>query len=285
MADTVVDHAADRANEDGGPCAHKEHRHGLCAGHEAGPAIAQGGQQLCADVVEQLAEDHLTDDDGSQTDNDSATAHVDVAGALILGQQRAGERHKTVREHQAQHDIGVGVDALRARHVGVCAGCAQGAAALRAEEPVQKRDHAECEKKQHWQRIFQTQVTHKALRHHQRVFIHADGLIGFAVHDAQVNGIERKLRQNAGQDRGNAAFGVEHPRDKACQHPTDKRAQQRQPRVHARADQHDSCRTAGGDGAVDGQIRNVQNTEGDVHADGHQAPDEALSRRAGQRIE
>ena len=51
MADTVVDHAADRADEDGGPCAHKEHRHGLCAGHEAGPAIAQGGQQLCAEAA------------------------------------------------------------------------------------------------------------------------------------------------------------------------------------------------------------------------------------------
>ena len=50
MADTVVDHAADRADEDGGPCAHKEHRHGLCTGHEAGPAIAQGGQQLCAEA-------------------------------------------------------------------------------------------------------------------------------------------------------------------------------------------------------------------------------------------
>lgn len=50
VADTVVDHAADRADEDGGPCAHKEHRHGLCTGHEAGPAIAQGGQQLCTEA-------------------------------------------------------------------------------------------------------------------------------------------------------------------------------------------------------------------------------------------
>ena len=223
-------------------------------------------------------------DNGSKANDDRAAAHVDIRRALKLCEQRAGEGDKTVRKHEAKYNVRVRIDALCAGHVLIRAGGADGAAALRAEEPVQKRDHAECEKKQHWQRIFQTQVTHKALRHHQGVFIHADGLIGLAVHDAKIDRVKRKLRQNAGQDRGNAAFGVEHPRDKAREHPTDKRAQQRQPRVHARADQHDSCRTAGGDGAVDGQVGHIENAEGNVDADGHQTPDEALRRCTGQRV-
>ena len=46
-----------------------------------------------------------------------------------------------------------GVQQPRARHVGVCAGCAQGAAALRAEEPIQQRDHRDGQRRQNEDRV------------------------------------------------------------------------------------------------------------------------------------
>ena len=64
------------------------------------------------------------------------------AGALKLSQQAAGQGHQPVGHHQAQHHVGVGVDALRPGHVGVGAGGAEGAALLRAEKPVQQRRSA-----------------------------------------------------------------------------------------------------------------------------------------------
>ena len=51
MADTVVDHAADRANEDGGPCAHKEHRHGLCTGHEPVQPLRRAASSFAPKLV------------------------------------------------------------------------------------------------------------------------------------------------------------------------------------------------------------------------------------------
>src|SRR5574344_2808958 len=68
-------------------------------------------EQLQTEVAEQLGESHLADDDGGQADDDGAAAHVDLAGAVVLGQQSAGQGHQAVGDHQAQHLAEVGVDA------------------------------------------------------------------------------------------------------------------------------------------------------------------------------
>ena len=57
------------------------------------------------------------------------------------------------------------------------------------------------------------------------------------------------------------------------------------PSVQTCPDQHDGHGAAGGQRAVHRQISYIQNTEGDVDADGHQAPDQALGHSARQRIE
>src|SRR5699024_899291 len=71
LVDQVVDDAAHR---------HREHLEG--------------------EVVEHAAEQSLADDDGGQADDDGAAAHVDIGKALVLGQQRAGQRHQAVGDHQ-----------------------------------------------------------------------------------------------------------------------------------------------------------------------------------------
>ena len=101
----------------------------------------------------------------------------------------------------------------------------------------------------------------------------------------QVDGIQCQLGQNTGQNGGDAAFRVEQAGDKAGQHTCQKGAQQRGPSVQTCPDQHDGHGTAGGQRSVHRQISYIQNTEGDVDADGHQAPDQALGHSARQRIE
>ena len=75
---------------------------------------------------------------------------------------------------------------------------------------------------------------------------------------------------------------MEQAGDEPSQQAGGEGTQQRQPAVHAAADQHYGHGAAGGDGAVHGQIGYVQHAEGDVDADGHYAPDESLRRRTGQ---
>ena len=99
-----------------------------------------GGQQLQGEVVENSAQQHLPDDDGGQSDDNGAPAHVDGGAALVLGQQGPGQGHQAVGEHQAQHLGGVGVDPLGSGHAGVGAGGPEGAAQLGAEKPVQHGD-------------------------------------------------------------------------------------------------------------------------------------------------
>ena len=121
MADTVVDHAADRANEDGGPCAHKEHRHGLCAGHEAGPAIAQGGQQLCAEAGAGGGQGlHLVQGDIDGAAGDLIAVPVQLALPaldLVLHIAQAG-----LDLQQVGQGVGLGLQLLQAGALGGQAG-------------------------------------------------------------------------------------------------------------------------------------------------------------------
>ena len=54
------------------------------------------------------------------------------------------------------------------------------------------------------------------------------------------------------------------------------------PDVHAGKQAHDAHRAAGAKAAVYGQVGYIQNTVGQVHANGHDAPDEALRTGTGQ---
>ena len=70
------------------------------------------GQQLQREVAEDPAEDRLADDDGRKTDDDGAASHIDVGRALILCKQGARDGYDSVGEHQADDDVGLGIDAL-----------------------------------------------------------------------------------------------------------------------------------------------------------------------------
>ena len=78
-----------------------------------------GGEQLQGEVAEDLAQQHLSNDDGGQTDNDGASAHIHAGGPLILGQQGAGQGYQAVGQHQAHHLAAISIDALGTGHAGV----------------------------------------------------------------------------------------------------------------------------------------------------------------------
>ena len=114
----------------------------------------------------------------------------------------------------------------------------------------------------------------------QAVLVHVDGLVGLA-HDLQVDGVQSQLSQDAGQNGGDAHKGVQQAGDKAGGQTGQHRHQQCQPDVHAGKQAHDAHGTAGAERAVHGQIGHVQNAVGQVYANGHDAPDQAL--RTGTR--
>ena len=221
------------------------------------------------------AKQRLADDDSSQTNDDRATAHADICKALILAQQSARQRHQTVGHSQTQHDIEVSVDALRTGHGGVRAGGTDGTAQLGAEEPVQNADQHRCDNDDHNDRVVESELLDPAQGDQQVVLVHVDGLIGFA-HDFEVNGIQRKLGQDAGKDGRNAHKCVQDTGDEAGQQACQQRHEQGDPDVLAGQQAHDAHCTAGAKGAVHGQIGHVQNTVGQVHANGHDTPDKAL---------
>ena len=168
--------------------------------------------------------------------------------------------------------------------MGIGAGSADGASLFRAEEPVQRGHDHGGQHDQQRQRIVQRQLADVPLAQQQVVLIHTDGLIGLAAHDPQIDGVQGQLGQDTGQDGGDAAAGVEETGDQTGQHAGYQRAQHGKPRVHTRPDQHDAHGAAGGQGAVHRQVGHVQDTEGDVDADGHNAPGQSLGDRAGQRV-
>ena len=144
-----------------------------------------------------------------------------------------------------------------ARHVGVRARGTQGTALFRAEEPVQRRDDRDGEDQQQWQRIFERQLAHIALREQQGILIDTQRLVCLAVHDAQIDRIQRKLRQDTGENGRDTAACVEKTGDETGKHAGEHRAQQGEPGVEAAADQHDAHSAAGCKRTVDRQIRHI----------------------------
>ena len=171
----------------------------------------------------------------------------------------------------------------------VCAGSAQRAAKLRAEEPVQHADQDCAEDEQHEDRVVERQRADIAGRDQQAVLVHTDGQVCLAAaragaHDAQVDRIQRQLGQNTGQNCRDAAGRVEQTRDKARQHTGQRGCHKGRAHRHAVEHQHHADCAARAEGAVNGQIGHIQNAVGNVHADGHDAPDEALRHSAGHGV-
>ena len=119
----------------------------------------------------------------------------------------------------------------------------------------------------------------------QVVLIHADGLVGLACHDPKIDGVQRQLGEDTGQNGRNPAPGVEQTGTQSRQHTRQKRAQQRGPWIPPGTHQHDAHRAAGGKASVHRQVGHVQNTVGDVHADCHDSPDQTLRSSAWKCID
>ena len=126
-------------------------------------------------------------------------------------------------------------------------------------------------------------------RHQQTVQVglvnDIDGHIGFHPHNGQVDGPQAQLGEDARQDGGDSAGGVQEPRHKPGQHPSQQGRQQGQPQVGARAKEYDEHSAPCAEGAVHGQVRNIQNFVGNVYADCHNAPDQPLGYGPRQRAD
>ena len=153
---------------------------------------------------------HLADDDGGQTDDDGAAAHVHVREALILG--TAGRRPAPPDRWRASGPAPcarVGVDALGTGHVLVRAGGAQRAAQLGAEEPVQharSAPHSEDDQQQNG--VAAAPAPGHSAEETSRSYLSTLTALAWRLcraHDPQVDGIQRQLGQDAGQNGRDAA--------------------------------------------------------------------------------
>ena len=139
-----------------------------------------------------LRAQNFTDDDSGQTDDNGTATHIYRHTAQILGIQCAAEADQAIGQNQTHQLHGVGVDALRAAHITVGAGCADGTAQFSSKKPVECGN--DCNDKH--QRN-QTGTLLFPYTDQQRKLVHTDGQHGFA-HNTQVDGIECQLGQNAG---------------------------------------------------------------------------------------
>ncbi len=116
------------------------------------------------------------------------------------------------------------------------------------------------------------------------VLVHIEGEIGLA-HDHEIDGPKAQLGQDTGQDRGDAKEDMENPRGQAGQHAGPQGQEHGQGQGFA-LEQHDhedgpSCTK----GAVHGQVCDIKGFVGQVDADGHDAPDQALGHGARQLVQ
>ena len=78
---------------------------------------------------------------------------------------------------------------------------------------------------------------------------------------------------------------MEQTRSEPCQKPGRKRNDHGKPDRYPGRNAHDADRAAKPERAVNGQVRHIQDAEGDVDADAHDGPDEPLRDRAGHGVE
>jgi hypothetical protein len=111
--------------------------------------------------------------------------------------------------------------------------------------------------------------------------IHAQqGQVGPVAQDADVDRIEHGHGQNAGQQVGHLEPIMDGRGDKSGQHPAGKCQEQSGQRVHPAGQRGGHNHRAHGEAAVHGQVREIENTEGEKHPQGHDGVDQPFDENA-----
>ena len=214
------------------------------------------------------AEQGRPDDDGRQAEYHLAGPHRGGKAAPLLADDAAGKRHQGVGDHQTQ-DLHAALIHGKGGHQGVVIPHRpQQQAVFGGKIPLQ---HQPDQHHQH-QRDQQlaVQQRHAAQHRHHR----GGGVDGIhrALHrqvgagDLQVDGIQRRHGDDAGQQIPHLGPDMDQPGAEPRGCPDEQRDGQRQPGVHPTGQQH------GGDGspqrkaAVHRQVREVQDLIGDKNA-------------------
>ena len=164
--------------------------------------------------------------------------------------------------------------------MGVVARRADGAARFRPEEPVDQRDDYGGDDAAQNDLAVVFGNARQQIFHPDVDGIHAEKRdVRPAFHDAQVDGIKGRHRENPRKDPGNLHFRVQKACQKAAGHAARQRGEQRQERVGPRFGQHGGNGAPGGERAVYGKIGKIQHPERDVYAERHDAPKDALCQR------
>jgi hypothetical protein len=141
-------------------------------------------------------------------------------------------------------------------------------------------------------RVVQAQRSHIAEGYqHVLILVDAHGHIGSGAQirpdalNPQIHGIQGQLRQNAGKNGRNPHAGMKQAGHRAGGHSDQKSDQRGNPGIDPVCNQNGGHRASGRYGSVDRQIGHIQDPEGDVNADGHNAPDQSLGDGTGQLVE
>ena len=92
------------------------------------------------------------------------------------------------------------------------------------------------------------------------------------------------MRQDSGQDSGNSHDCVKDPGGQSGQHSGSGSRQHRDPDIMSAHQHHDADGASGTHGSIHGKIRDIQDTEGKINADRHNAPDKPLGGGSRQRV-
>ena len=106
-----------------------------------------------------------------------------------------------------------------------------------------------------------------------------------ARHNAQIDGVQRKLCKNAGENRRNAHGCVKQPGHQSGEKAYQESTQDSHPGIDTGCDHDGSDSAACSHGTIDGEISDIKNAIRDVHANGHQSPDQTLRDSTRKSIE
>ena len=181
---------------------------------------ADHAEQHPADAAH--AEDHLAHDDAGKTGDDRADAHADVGEALLLRHQRAGERHEAVGDGEADDPREVRVGANGADHLLVVAGGQQREPELGVQQPVEDVLDDDGERHKHEHEVPADHGQRQERADLVEDDLHAQQRDVAASHDAQVDRVEGRHRQDPGEQLGPVVGGVALPGlEKEMQEPGD----------------------------------------------------------------
>ena len=237
-----------------------------------------------------LTEQHIADDDRSQTEHDTAGTHVQRCHFVVLRDQRAGHGDQTVGQHQAGELGGVSVDAQRAAHMLVIAGGADNDALFRAEEPPQRQNHQHNSYSAvHQNDALLVQTKGRNNAENCGIYLaslgnlHREGQIRLA-HDVQINRVQADLRQNGRQQARNLQLGIHQTSHRAGSHARGKCHNRRREGIPS-GDNQLSCHSAAQRKAsINRQISKIQQAVGQKNAEGHYGPEKAQRNGAGHRL-